>query len=79
MFKKKKFWWRRKTAADGGSGGPAAVFLIQIFFTYQPKKILFQYLQNHRKITVFKYTLINEILKKMTKSPHRVACKGKIF
>ena len=27
--------------ADGGSGGPADVFLIQIFFTYQPKKILF--------------------------------------
>ena len=47
-------------AADGGSGGPAgpaAVFLIQIFFTYQPKKILFQYLQNHRRSTVFKIYL----------------------
>ena len=50
----KKIWG--VTAADGGSGSPAvpaAVFLIQIFFTYQPKKILFQYLQNHWRSTVF--------------------------
>ena len=56
-MQKKNVFWRRKTAADGGSGGPAAVFLIQIFFTYQPKKILFQYLQNHRRSTVFKIYL----------------------
>ena len=65
--KKKFFCWRRKTAADGGSGGPAAVFLIQIFFTYQPKKILFQYLQNHRRSTVFKiYLDIREFEKNLS-------------
>ena len=50
-------------------GGTAAVFLIQIFFTYHPKKILFQYLQNHRRSTVFKIYL----------DKREFACKGKIF
>ena len=77
---KKFFSWRRKMAADGGSGGPAAVFLIKIFKTYQPKKILFQYLQNHRRITVFKiYLDKREFKKKWPSPPAGLLVRGQIF
>ena len=56
-MQKKNFLFAAENGGGRRSGGPAAVFLIQIFFTYQPKKILFQYLQNHRRSTVFKIYL----------------------
>ena len=68
------FWQRHKTA--GAAVNP--LFFINLNLLIHQKKILFQYIQKHRRSTEFKiYLDKREFEKKMTKFPRRVSFRGK--
>ena len=66
-------------AVDGGSGGIAAIFYSNIFLLIYLKRFCFNIFKSTGEALNLRYTLINENLKKMTKSPRRVGYKGKNF
>jgi hypothetical protein len=76
---KKIVWRRRKTAVFGGSGGQIAVFYFKLFLLTHHKRFCYNIFKSSGDVLNLRYTLINENLKKMTKSPAGLVIREKFF